>query len=833
MLDVSVMTLAFGFLLLVIAVMQPVALRLRVSPTVLLAAVGVALGAAAAWLYASRIEGISEIVTPIAGLPVKSSVILYVFLPLLLMQASLMIEVRRIMEDAVPILVLAVVAVVLAAATIGFSLEWLFGVPLLAALLLGAIVATTDPAAVVAIFRDIGAPARLTRLVEGESLLNDAAAIALFSLLLAALVSGRPLDPTAAAIGFLFAFTGGIAAGAAAGWMVARAMRHMAGIKAAEVTLTIAAAYIIYITSEKLLGVSGVVAVVVSGLTIRAYLPARIMPDNWRHLANVWEQVAFWAGSLVFILAAVLVPRILTNVGWIDVLMVLAVVVASLVARAAVLFGILPILGMMRLATKVSVPYSTTILWGGLRGAVTLALALAITENRNIDPDIKRFVAVTATGFVLFTLFVNGLTLRRVIHWLRLDQLSPVDQGIRDQVLTLALADVTDAVRVSATRYGLHDQVRDAVVQAYEARMPGVRAIDDLDPEAEALSDRERLGLGIVALAARERELVLHYHARQTIAVDIVEDMLRHAERLLEGARSDGRIGYNRAARRTMDFGPTFRLAYWLHRSWSIDVFLRRRLARRFEKMLVLSLILTELAAYVDRRILPILGSRIASLLADVIASRRDAVHTALEALRLQYPAYAEAVEKEFLVQIAEQQELRHYDELYEEGMVGAELHENLRRAVLCRGSSEMRATKLDLTLNTSDMVRSLPIFEGLAASQMARLTAYLKPLFVIPGQSIVRRGDNRLGLFFIVSGAVEVRRNEQRIHLGCGDFFGEISLLTGQPRTADVSALTFSHLLTLSAEDFTKFLNEYPEIREKIERVAAQRVHDNMHAAA
>src|SRR5207248_10165444 len=116
----------------------------------------------------------ADSVRPIVELPISASVFLVVFLPLLLFHAALTIDLREIAQDAALILTLAVLAVFAAAATIGFALSF-FGVPLILAMLLGAIVATTDPAAVIAIFRDLGAPPRLTRLLEGESLLNDAA----------------------------------------------------------------------------------------------------------------------------------------------------------------------------------------------------------------------------------------------------------------------------------------------------------------------------------------------------------------------------------------------------------------------------------------------------------------------------------------------------------------------------------------------------------------------------------------------------------------------------------------------------------------------------------
>ena len=217
--EIVFVTLAVALLWLVVAFLQPLAGRMNLPPTIMFAGVGVAIGAAAVVLLSSPLAArLEDVLEPIVSQPVPSALFLYTFLPILIFQATLSIELRRLLEDLAPILLLAVVAVLVSAAVIGFGLNWAFGVPLLAALLLGSIVATTDPAAVVAIFRDIGAPARLTRLVEGESLLNDAAAIALFSWLLTLLVYDYSFGLTADSLwpavrDFVIAFGGGLLLG--------------------------------------------------------------------------------------------------------------------------------------------------------------------------------------------------------------------------------------------------------------------------------------------------------------------------------------------------------------------------------------------------------------------------------------------------------------------------------------------------------------------------------------------------------------------------------------------------------------------------------------------
>ena len=189
--DIIPILAVFAALLILVALSQPVAERLRLAPVVLLAAIGVAIGAVSTLLTHEQLsEQAAGVAKLFADLPIGSEVFIYVFLPLLIFEAAMTTDVRRVLDDAAPILLLAVIATLFAAAIVGLALWPISGQPLVVCLLLGAVVSTTDPAAVIAIFRDLGAPARLTRLVEGESLLNDASAIVAYTVLLGMIVPG-------------------------------------------------------------------------------------------------------------------------------------------------------------------------------------------------------------------------------------------------------------------------------------------------------------------------------------------------------------------------------------------------------------------------------------------------------------------------------------------------------------------------------------------------------------------------------------------------------------------------------------------------------------------
>jgi monovalent cation:H+ antiporter, CPA1 family len=598
-LSISVLTALVAGLLLLIGFVQPAADRLHLPYTVLLAIVGTAIASLASFLlYTPLTDAFNHIAEPLVNFPISASVFLVVFLPLLLFHASLTIDVRDFVDDVAPILTLAILAVLVSAVGIGLALSYIGDVPLRIALLLGSIVATTDPAAVVGIFRNLGVPSRLVRLVEGESLLNDAAAIVFFSTLLGVISGG--VRPTVLQSAFHFgeSFGGGLLLGFVGGRLFGALLPLLGGSKLAEVTVALALPYLVYLIGEDVLEVSGVVAVVGAGLTVGAIARGRMKPDNWDYLEQVWEQVGFWANSLIFIMASLLVPRLLAAVNLHELWLLVLVIVSAFAARAAVLFGVLPILGALKLSRPVEGAYKIAITWGGLRGAVTLALALAVTESPRIDAPTQSLIAVLATGFVLFTLLFNGLTLQPVMRWLKLDRLSPLNKALRSQVLALTLAEVRGTVAQTSKDFELAPDITDAVVADLTTR----RADDDLDPKA--ISEQDGIAIGLIALTNRERRIILSHHAQQSVSGTAIERLLRQTDFLIDAAKTQGAPGYARIASLLLGYPSAFRFAHFFHRYFGFEYFLQQAISIRFETLLVREFALKELLRF-NRQWLP------------------------------------------------------------------------------------------------------------------------------------------------------------------------------------------------------------------------------------
>lgn len=815
-----VIVFAVAGLLVLVSLLPPLARRLNLPYTALLAALGMALGGLLVAVQdVAAMGALGDFLMALRGLDISGEAFIYIFLPTLLFEAALAIDVRRLMDDLAPVLAMAVVAVVVCTVVVGFALAGASGMPLAACLLLGAVVATTDPAAVVGVFRDVSAPKRLSILVEGESLFNDAAAIALASLLIAMLAGGRPFDALGTTVDFVIAFTGG----GAVGYLAARAacllLTVLRGLRLAEITLTVSLAYLTFVVAEHYVGVSGVVAVVVAGLVMRALGRTRITPTTWHSLVETWEQLAFWASSLIFVLAAMLVPRLLGDVGAADALWLAVVIAAALVARAIVLYGVLPALTAAGLAERVSGAYKTVILWGALRGAISLALALAVTENADLPAEVRRLVAVLTTGFVLFTLLVNAPTLRPLIHLLGLDRLSPADRAVRGRALALALGAIRERIETAARDEGVEAESAAAILQDTAQRMAaGEGSDDELGPE-------DRVYIGLSTLAARERDSYLDAFKDRLISRRTADRAVAQAGRLLDGVKTGGRAGYEEAARRSLGFPAGFRLALWLHRRFTIERWLAQRLADRFEMLLAHDAALRRLAEFASDKVAALLGEATAATLAEALQARAADTRRALTALKLQYPDYARALRQAFLARAAMRLEEEHYKALIDESAISQEVFNDLARRLAGRWQALERRPPLDIAMHPEAMVARVPLFAELPPERLAEIAQLLRPRLALPDERIVAEGERGDAMYLIASGAVEVRVHPTPVRLGSGEFFGEIALLSHRPRTADVAALGYCNLLALYQKDLDRLLERDAVLRERLEAVARRRL--------
>ena len=814
--------LGFALLLALIAPLPPLAARLQLPYTVLLAVLGCVLGVVTG--VADQIDpgllslGLTELFQAIGRLEVSSTVFLWVFLPLILFDSAIEIDSRSLLEDIGPVFLMAVVAVVATTAVAGLALWSVTAFSFAACLLVGAIIATTDPIAVITVFKEVGAPRRLVSLVEGESLLNDAAAIAITSTLLAIVVGlSTPSFETVIA-NFGLALAGGALFGMITGRLAGSLLARLDEAGPAEITLSVALAYLTYAIAEIYLGLSGVVAVVSAGIVFGSQGRAHLSRDGWRALSAIWTQLSFWASSLIFVLAAMLAPRTMAAASVFDLGLLLLLVASALVARAMMLYGALPLLEVTGLASRVQSSYKHVMLWGGLRGAITLALALAVTENPLVPDPVQHLVAVLATGFVLFTLLVQATTLRWLMHWLRLDRLTPIEEILRQRAISLTHSEIVDTLRDASTARGIDPRSVDVVASDYQREDAAA-----LQPIAEDMQ-RRQLVTALLTLSRREAELYAEERAKRMMPRTASTELIRHVGSLIDALRSEGLEGYRRLARAQLGLDRRTRLAAVLHRTFRIDRPLARRLTSHLEQNIAQRYVLHELLNFNQARIKHLFGERVAEVAARFLETRLDLVERAIEAMQLQYPDYWRSFGERYLRLAALRLEYAAVEQLESERLLPPQVANKMAQTLRSKRARLDRPPPLDLGLRTEALVRQMPLFAKLDDREVERLGRKLQTRLALPGELIVRRGDAGDAMFFIASGAVEVRVQPEPIRLGTGEFFGELALLTGRLRTADVVAIGFCRLLVLRRELFDDVLGTHSAIGKRVREAATQR---------
>jgi CPA1 family monovalent cation:H+ antiporter len=351
--------------------------------------------------------------------------ILALFVPPLIFEAAFHVEFRQLRAALLPILVLAVPGVVLTTVLVGLIVSAGVQIPLTAGLVFGALIAATDPVAVIALFRTLGAPKQLTVFVEGESLLNDGTAIVVFNLMVAAAVGSAAagasehngaFDLLGAIINFVIVSAGGMGIGVGLGWLIVQLIARIDDYLI-ETTLTTVLAFGAYLVAERL-HVSGVLAVVGAGLVSGNIGTAGMSPTTRIVLFNFWEYLAFIANSLVFLLIGldVNIPQIAATIGPIAI-----AVLAVIVSRILVVYGLGRLTNLGRY--KVAGTYQHVLFWGGLRGAISLALVLSLPSTF-ADRDL---LLLMTFGVVLFTLLVQGTTMHLLLRRLGLIQRAEVE----------------------------------------------------------------------------------------------------------------------------------------------------------------------------------------------------------------------------------------------------------------------------------------------------------------------------------------------------------------------------------------------------------------------
>lgn len=343
--------------------------------------------------------------------------VFYGFLPVLIFEAAFNLDIRLLFKNIVPILFLAIPLMLLSTLIIAVGLYYGIGhpqgFPFIAALLAGALLSATDPVAVLALFKKVGAPERLNVLVDGESLFNDATAVVLFTLLISlALSTQGDFKISTAVFDFLRIFFGGILVGSlvgAVGYIVTRFSQRIL----VHCLISLICAYSGFMLAEGVFHVSGVMASLAAGL-ILGYAHRHHAQASNPFIEELWEYKAYISNAMLFLISGVTIQLAMFTDQWLAILIGIG---AALIARVVGIFGVVPVLNLLPGVEPIDMKYRIVMYWGGIRGAITLALALSLPTDLPYWWTIQSI----AYGVVLFTLLVQAPTMPLLMKRLAFD----------------------------------------------------------------------------------------------------------------------------------------------------------------------------------------------------------------------------------------------------------------------------------------------------------------------------------------------------------------------------------------------------------------------------
>ncbi len=366
--------------------------------------------------------------------------ILYVFLPLLIFDGAYEMDLHVFRKSLFNSTLLAgpgmVIAMFLTAALImGIAAfvpqcsgwNWNY------ALMFGALISATDPVAVVALLRELGTSKRFSTLVDAESMLNDGTGIVLFMLFYGAYTAaGAPSSPV---LDCLFV----VAVGALLGWLLARltiwSLGQVGGDAAVQNSAIIVGAYITFIAAQAFMNVSGVIALVAFGLTISYVGRPHLKPEVHKFMQSFWELASYIANTLIFIIVGIVIAA-KVDITWQSIVILFAVYIGINLVRAAMVLILYPI--MKKCGYGLTLRESVILVWGGLRGALGLTLALMVSYTLEIPEDIRRQILLFTAGIVTLTLTINATTIRWLLLKLGLTKIPSakmlLDFSIRQQI---------------------------------------------------------------------------------------------------------------------------------------------------------------------------------------------------------------------------------------------------------------------------------------------------------------------------------------------------------------------------------------------------------------
>jgi len=781
--------------------------NLPIPYTVILVILGIILGGAARNI--PEMEVLLEFqLTP--------EIVLFIFLPALIFESAFNLNARQLLRDLPPVLTLAIPALLISTGIIGVSLWLVLGIDLSLALLFGALISATDPVAVIALFKELGAPERLTILVEGESLLNDATAIVVFNIILGLIISGTFAfsDVGLAVVEFLRVFLGGALIGFVLGFAISELFyRFFTGLSAFMI-MSIVVAYASFAIAENHhIHVSGVMAVVSSAITIGALWVTRISQAHTHVVKETWEVIALVSNSLLFLLVGLSVD-INGLLARVDIIVI--VIFFVLLARATVVYSLVPVTIKFFSLPHVTLGERHVMWWGGLKGGLAIAIVLSIP----LDLPGRQLLLDLTLGVVMFSLLFNAPTVRPLIQKLGIDKLTDDELAELKHGLEHA-GSKSSSILKRFYKNGLVSRSTEQLIQKKTEEL--------FSSDSPALA-KEQGTRHLHLTALRSEEDVLKYlHDIGLINhytfLDIRNNIQRDRERILAGQEAGQSSEHSEHTSLFLRLENMLLKSLREHDSvaWLLSRYQNTRLAQRMQRDIVgvsicsavLEMLETHVELEVDQR------EKVAEIYKERLTRRKSRLRSIVE----DFPDFYKRFENTLFTQVALTAANFHIEESHHHGEIGAKVLSQIERKIHHEILTLPAITDSAPKFNTSDLIGTVPLLNGLSPHVLEQLAAHAKQVTFLADDIVIGEGERGDALYIITHGVVSVIKGENVIaELTDGDFFGEMALLGDQVRTATVKAKTSSTLLRLRRRDVIHLAKDDPDLKLRLNEIKDER---------
>ena len=742
--------------------------------------------------------------------------VLFLLLPILVFESAINLDARSLMKDIVPILILAIPALLISTAIIGLGLWFIQDFNIIYALIFGALISAMDPVAVISLFKELGAPHRLTVLVEGESLLNDATAIVLFNILLGISIWDQfgVFDFYIAVIEFFKVFFGGLFIGIAAGIIVCELLRLVRANISAYLIMSIVLAYSSFAISEHIMHVSGVMAVVSSAITLGLLGVSRIPKREKETVDETWDVLALVCNSLLFLLVGLSID---VSLLFSHAETIFLAIILVLIARAVGVYGLVPATVKVFDLPKVSVNERHIMWWGGLKGGLAIAIVLSIPFDM---PGRETLIYVTL-GVVLFSLLVNASTIRPLMDKLGFNKFTDEEEielqhGLKES--RLHAEDVLETFKRASI-------IPRSTTKLIQKKTKKIFKSKDIDSD-DCINTRY---VKVTALRMEMRELkylydigFLQYYTYMSMKI------LLQRERDVIASKPRGkkntRIKLNPFIKfenevikqlRELDFASSI-LSRYQHIRFS------QSLQRNIAGLVICKKVIHKINGTdgIDNKAKEIVVEEYQQRLA-----RRKA---RVEDIAKNFPEFYSRFEVRLFEKVSLLAANSFIKEAYSNHEIGSKVFTNIKERIADAIEGIPQITEAIPKLKPRDILAMVPLLEALSSEILDQLSSYAIPLTFLQGDQIIGQDEKGDSLYIITHGRVKIYKtgyeHEPVAELSSGDFFGETALLGEQIRTANVKADRPLSLLRLNRKDVLLMAEKEPELKERLEKAAEDR---------